>query len=360
MKNATRITWTFLPLASVIRTLSAVGICALSVASTPAFAADKVKDPFAAPQKPVEKTAEKTSEKAADKTAEKSAPEIEAAVTPGIAVTTEDVAACKAQISKTVRAAHRERLEVTCERMKKLSACTSKEGRTIGHVDFDSQSNDARAQKRILVFGLIHGDEPLAGEMAIEWAERLFKLRGEKIEARNSWRVVPMLNPDGLERKTRMNASGVDLNRNFPTRDWDADAQNYWKKSGKSDPRRFPGEKANSEAETGCAIAQIKDFKPDFIVSVHTPYHVLDFDGPQMPFPKYKDLPWRALGNFPGSLGRYMWRDYSIPVLTVELGQSMIDAANLQDIVGTFAIDASRRAGTKTVGLFEQLPGHEH
>ena len=358
MNHATRITWTFLPFASSLCALSLAGVCALSLTATSASAADKVKDPFAAPQKVETKPeATKSEAKKPEAPAELNSAE---PTGPAASVTTDDVSVCKTQISKTVRAAHRARLEASCERMKKLPACVSKEGRTIGHVDFDSQSNDARAQKRILVFGLIHGDEPLAGEMAIEWAERLFKLRGEKIEARNSWRVVPMLNPDGLERKTRMNASGVDLNRNFPTRDWDADAQDYWKKAGKSDPRRFPGEKANSEAETQCAIAQIKDFKPDFIVSVHTPYHVLDFDGPQMPFPKYKDLPWRALGNFPGSLGRYMWRDYSIPVLTVELGQSMIDAANLQDIVGTFAIDASRRAGTKTVGLFEELPGHNH
>ncbi|MES2856984.1 MAG: M14 family zinc carboxypeptidase, partial [Bdellovibrionota bacterium] len=230
--------------------------------------------------------------------------------------------------------------------------CSSNQGRAIQHVDFISERTDG---KRVLVLGLIHGDEPLAGEMALEWAERLFVLRDRKIEARNSWRVVPLLNPDGLERKTRMNANGVDLNRNFPTKDWDAEALDYWKKAGKSDPRRFPGNVGGSEAETKCAIQHIKDFKPDFIVSVHTPYKVLDFDGPMMTFPRYKDLPWRALGNFPGSLGRYMWRDYQIPVLTVELGMTMVDVANLQDIVGTFAIDAVRRSGQKTAGMFDHL-----
>lgn len=363
MKRALRLTWTFSQ-----ASLAASGFClALNFPSPALAAAPVVKDPFEAPAKKAEPEAPKKAdsdapaEKAAAKPEEKADLSADTTpVAPAVAQSDEDVATCKAQIDKTVRAAQRERLTAACERMKKLPVCVSKEGRTIGHVDFDTQSNDARAQKRILVFGLIHGDEPLAGEMAIEWAERLFKLRGEKIEARNSWRVIPMLNPDGLERKTRMNASGVDLNRNFPTRDWSADATEYWKKQGKSDPRRFPGDKAGSEIETQCAIAHIKDFKPDFIVSVHTPYHVLDFDGPKMTFPKYKDLPWRALGNFPGSLGRYMWRDYSIPVLTVELGNTMVDAANLQDIVGTFAIDASRLSGPKTASLFERLPNHEH
>jgi murein peptide amidase A len=102
-------------------------------------------------------------------------------------------------------------------------------------------------------------------------------------------------------------------------------------------------------------IAQIKDFKPEFIVSNHTPYRVLDFDGPKMPFPRYGDLPWRALGNFPGSLGRYMWRDYQIPVLTVELGEKMIDGDALQDLIGTFAIDAVKRAGEKKPEIYDLL-----
>jgi hypothetical protein len=178
--------------------------------------------------------------------------------------------------------------------------------------------------------------------MAVDWAERLIQLHDKKIEPRNTWRVVPMLNPDGLHAKTRMNSNGVDLNRNFPTKDWPTQATSFWKVQSHSDPRRFPGKEAASETETRCAIQHIQDFHPDFVVSVHTPYRVLDFDGPKVSFPHYKDLPWRALGNFPGSLGRYMWRDGQVPVLTIELGHQMIDSAQLQDIIGTFAQDAAK------------------
>jgi protein MpaA len=260
---------------------------------------------------------------------------------------TSDSAACMENLKITVRAQNLVHLKAFCEHAQKLPTCTSTEGRPIQHAD--SSSPDARG-KRILVFGMIHGDEPLAGEMALEWEERL-----QSIDHRNTWRVVPMLNPDGLRRKTRMNAHGVDLNRNFPTKDWADNAQLFWKKAAGSDPRRFPGTAAVSEVETRCVISHIKDFKPDFIVSVHTPYKVLDFDGPKMLFPRYRDLPWRALGNFPGSLGRYMWKDYQVPVLTVELGTTMVDAAQLQDIVGSFAIEASRRSGQKTAATFDLL-----
>lgn len=256
--------------------------------------------------------------------------------------------ACLETLKETVRPENRERLAAYCSHIQpRLPSCTSVENRPIHHIE--SGSHDPRG-KKILVFGLIHGDEPLAGEMTLEWAERL-----QKIAHRNDWRVVGMLNPDGLKRKTRTNAHGVDLNRNFPTKDWNEEAIKYWEKSAKSEPRRFPGEGPGSEPETKCAIAHIKDFKPDFIISIHTPYRVLDFDGPKMGFPAYRDLPWRALGNFPGSLGRYMWKDYSVPVLTVELGQNMVDAARLQDIVGGFAIEAARRSGTKTASLYDLL-----
>jgi len=274
-------------------------------------------------------------------------PPVEAKVETAASESESGKAACLETVASTVRSQHRARLQGFCDRIARLPACTSHEGRPIPHADADG--HDSRG-KRILVLGMIHGDEPLSGEMALEWEGRL-----HKIEHRNSWRVIPLLNPDGLKRKTRMNAKGVDLNRNFPTKDWEAEAMNFWKKTSKQDPRRFPGTAAASEAETKCILAHIKEFKPDFIVSVHTPYHVLDFDGPKMTFPRYKDLPWRALGNFPGSLGRLMWKDFQIPVLTVELGATMVDAAQLQDIVGGFAIEASRRSGQKTAGLFEKL-----
>lgn len=255
---------------------------------------------------------------------------------------------CLDLLKLTVRSQNLTELQSFCERVEKLPKCVSREGRPIFHVE--KASEDKRGT-RILALGLIHGDEALAGEMSLDWTERLVKLD----KHRSTWRFVPLLNPDGLLRKTRMNAAGVDLNRNFPTRDWSEEAQVYWEKTGKKDPRRFPGETAGSEPETKCVIAHIKDFKPEFIVSVHTPYKVLDFDGPTLPFPKYKDLPWRALGNFPGSLGRYMWRDYKIPVLTVELGSQMIDSHALQDLIGTFAIDAVSKSGDKKPELYDLL-----
>jgi predicted deacylase len=120
---------------------------------------------------------------------------------------------------------------------------------------------------------LIHGDETQAGELVRFWLERMHKL-----DARNSWRIIPIANPDGVKNNTRTNSNGVDLNRNFPTVDWSTDAIKYWEKDARKSPRKFPGYAPGSEIETKCFVKHLEEYKPDFVVSIHTPLNVLDFD----------------------------------------------------------------------------------
>lgn len=218
-----------------------------------------------------------------------------------------------------------------CEAAQRKELCKSHENVPIFHVDQESTEKEA---KKVLVFSLIHGDETPAGSVGRFWLERM-----QKFSPRNSWRIIPVLNPDGVKLKTRTNANKVDLNRNFPTKDWDELALHYWKTKTSANNRRFPGEKSASEPELKCALAHIEDYQPDFVVSIHTPLNVLDFDGPKVKAPNYSYLPWKSLGHYPGSLGRYLWHERKIPVLTAELKsdlpkqESLI--ASLQDVIGT-------------------------
>jgi hypothetical protein len=222
-------------------------------------------------------------------------------------------------------------LQKACDKVQIDDACVSVDGRPIFHYEKIATNPGA---KKVLVFSLIHGDETHAGTVGRYWMERL-----ESFDPRNSWRVVPVLNPDGVQAKTRTNANNIDLNRNFPTKDWEQLAKIYWKKQTKSNPRRNPGDAAGSEVEIKCAMKHLEEFKPDFIVSVHTPLKVLDFDGPKVTFPKYDYLPWKSLGHFPGSLGRYMWFERRTPVLTTELREdlpaTLAPLERLQDVIGT-------------------------
>ncbi len=229
-----------------------------------------------------------------------------------------------------------------CAKAARLDGCRSVNGEPIYHFDRAGDPAAKRSQK-ILVLSLIHGDELHSGSVALSWLQRL-----QEIQPRNAWRVIPVVNPDGWRARTRTNANGVDVNRNFPSQDWDDLALKYWKSKAGSAERRFPGKSAGSEPETQCAIAHIEGFKPDFVISIHTPLGVLDFDGPKVAMPKFNPLPWVSLGNFPGSLGRYMWVDRKVPVLTVELKNQKLYAKQfeefdkLQDISGTVALQSEK------------------
>lgn len=175
------------------------------------------------------------------------------------------------------------------------------------------------ASIRVFLMGGIHGDEYSSISIIFKWLE-LFS--PSSLEGDFHWRVAPVVNPDGLlddGQAKRQNANGVDLNRNFPSQDWSANAVTYWQESTGKNPRRFPGESAASEPEVQWIISQIEEFNPDVIVSVHAPYHLLDFDGPAQAPNKIGELYLHQLGVYPGSLGNYAGLNKRIPVVTLEL-----------------------------------------
>jgi murein peptide amidase A len=174
----------------------------------------------------------------------------------------------------------------------------------------------ADAQTRVLVVGGIHGDELSSASLAMHWIQSALET-----PAQTHWRFVPLLNPDGLlsSPPQRTNARGVDLNRNFPTPNWDKEAPIYWEQRVKRDPRRWPGPKPLSEPESQFLHDEMQSFKPHLIVSIHAPYGVLDFDGPTVPPSKLGRLYLDQVGIFPGSLGNYGGVHKRMPVVTIEL-----------------------------------------
>ncbi len=154
--------------------------------------------------------------------------------------------------------------------------------------------------------------------------------------------IAPLVNPDRFlkERKTRTNIRGVDLNRNLPTRDWRTLALRTWKRRYRSDKRRYPGPKANSEPENQFVIDLIQRFNPDKVISIHAPYDFLDLDYLDgfkktaienkvylkakvlaLKFSKESKFKFLNYRTFPGSLGRY-GNEWKIPIYTLELPSS--------------------------------------
>ncbi|MDQ5985700.1 MAG: Murein peptide amidase A [Syntrophus sp. SKADARSKE-3] len=146
--------------------------------------------------------------------------------------------------------------------------------------------------------------------------------------------IAPLVNPDGFFAmpSKRVNANGVDINRNFPTKDWSAKALQQWAGKYKKSARYNPGRRAGSEQETNFQIAMIKRFKPQKILSVHSPLGLYDYDGPSSDLDSFEhwldviskqtNHPMKKFGCFPGSLGNYAGLERKIFTLTLELSSS--------------------------------------
>ena len=207
---------------------------------------------------------------------------------------------------------------------------------------------------RVLLFGGIHGDELSSVSIVFKWMDILDEFHSGLFH----WRVVPLVNPDGLLQRParRMNANGVDLNRNFPSPDWNVEAPAYWIRRTSRNPRRYPGPSSLSEPESRWLADEIRRFQPDVIVAVHAPLEVLDFDGPPEPPRRLGSLWLDPMGTYPGSLGRWAGLHLRIPVVTIELGSAGIlpsESERLKmwtDLVGWLKKRLPPRSDSQTAG----------
>lgn len=174
---------------------------------------------------------------------------------------------------------------------------------------------------RVLLLGGIHGDELTSPAIVFKWLQWMHTSPASDFH----WSVAPVVNPDGFltPKARRMNANGVDLNRNFPTPHWHQEAPRYWTKRTGRDPRRFPGKEPLSEPESRWVDDEITRFKPDVIISVHAPFGVLDFDGPVQPPRNFGRLVFTPVGVYPGSLGNYSGVHKKVPIITIELPNAL-------------------------------------
>jgi protein MpaA len=216
----------------------------------------------------------------------------------------------------------------TCEGIQWKSERLSIEGRPLIYTEFGDPTNP----NKTLILSMVHPDEITPLYLAFKLAHYLRDNQGELKNAHVI--LAPFVNPDGFYRNPpiRMNARGVDVNRNFDTPLWRKKALQSWNTALKKNPRRFPGHEPSSEPETKFQEDLIQKFAPTKILSVHAPLNVTDYDGPSSltldRFPReyvhacYQlraRLRAKSTGFFPGSLGNYAGVEKGIPTVTLEL-----------------------------------------
>lgn len=198
----------------------------------------------------------------------------------------------------------------------------------------DENSALARENTTVILCG-VHGDEITPVKFC--W-DLINELKNNHTFIDKLVIVAPLVSPDSffIDRPSRTNGRGVDVNRNFPTADWGAEAHKRWKHHLKSDKRKYPGAKAASEQETVFQMNLILRYKPNKVISVHAPLTLLDYDGPSLIGENghsakmlLEQMSSKASGYkvsnypiFPGSLGNWAGKEKHIPTYTLELPNS--------------------------------------
>ncbi len=184
-------------------------------------------------------------------------------------------------------------------------------------------------KNQTLIIGVVHGDEP-QGKFLIE------KYLADKNSQGKLF--IPCLNPDGMGLNTRVNANNVDINRNFPTKNWGQDTS----KAGSNPTDYYSGTAPVSEIETRFVIDVIEKYQPKLILTLHAPYKIVNYDGPAEDIAqmisdiiKYPVEP--SIGYpTPGSFGTWAGVERNIPIITLELDEKISVEELLQPIFEIF------------------------
>lgn len=181
----------------------------------------------------------------------------------------------------------------------------------------------AAEKTEVLIVGGIHGEEPDT-TVLLSRALRLLPQRPAHAS------VVATANPDGITRGTRGNANGVDLNRNFPTKDWKPDPITHrWSPNHDSAVQLSPGSAPASEPEIVALVELIKGLEPKRIVSLHGHLDCIE-DPANSTFGRWaakrSNLPLVESVGYatPGSMGTWA-AERDIPIITWELAPHSIE-----------------------------------
>jgi len=179
--------------------------------------------------------------------------------------------------------------------------------------------------KTIFLIGQIHGNEP-EGEFILNALKEKIESRG--IVFKSMIVLIPCFNPDGKDLNIRGNGNAVDLNRNYDTKykPWNTEFTRA---------NRCPGKFAESEIETKFLIELTEKYKPDLVITIHSPLKNVNYDGGS----KAKKIAKKIADyvgyevvetienqkGYAGSMGTYFGYDLGVPTITIETEACVID-----------------------------------
>ncbi len=122
----------------------------------------------------------------------------------------------------------------------------------------------AKPKAKALLFGAIHGDEPLGIYCLARLATELLAMA----PGRETW-IIPALNLDGVAGGSKNNANDVDLNRSFAAHNWSPDYKAGY----------FPGKSAEDQPEAQALSKLIEASGATRLIALHSPFRTVNWDG---------------------------------------------------------------------------------
>lgn len=185
----------------------------------------------------------------------------------------------------------------------------SAQGRPINAIRFGD------GPRHVLIMAGIHGNE-YGYDVAYRFVEYL-QANPSALPAGTQLDVIASANPDGRALRRRGNSRGVDLNRNFPARNW-----RRIRRRGAT-----AGSSPGSEPETQVLMRFIEAGGYARVISLHSRGPLVDYDGPggwtlakrisraaRMPIVRLA-----RTGHYYGSMGNWVPQRFHIPIVTIEL-----------------------------------------
>jgi len=206
---------------------------------------------------------------------------------------------------------------------------TSVKGRPITAYQFGNGSS------MVLYIAAMEGNEQNSANLLQQWIPDIDANPG-KIPSYRTLVVIPQINPDGYAADTRLNADGIDLNRNFPSNNWQTQvteplADTVWTNDGGPYPL--------SEPESRALANFYEAHKPRLTLTMHSHGGIVEANDAgdsialgtkYASLADYRAIPTYAIGNFfdyttTGAFEDWANDKFGLPVLEVELESATAD-----------------------------------
>ncbi|MFI5270502.1 MAG: M14 family zinc carboxypeptidase [Candidatus Saccharimonadales bacterium] len=200
---------------------------------------------------------------------------------------------------------------------------TSVKGRGITAYQFGS------GPSMVLYIAAMEGNEQNSANLLQQWIPIIDANPG-KIPSYRTLVIIPQINPDGYAANTRLNANGIDLNRNFPSNNWQTQvteplANTVLTNDGGPNPL--------SEPESQALANFYQGHRPRLTLTMHSHGGIVEANdagdsdalgSEYASLADYRAIPTYAIGNFFNYTTTGAFEDWAndklgLPVLEVEL-----------------------------------------